>query len=110
RLSSVAHTLPARPGADDEDERARCHQHARSCQARARENFAGLDIGGLWRSDRASAEGRLLGPRQPDRAALLLRRRQALRRDVVLRLLAAAQIADQGRAHLQYLWAAHASA
>ena len=44
----------------------------------------------------------------PDRAALLLRRGQALRRDAVLRLLAPAPAADQGGAHLQYLWAAHA--
>ena len=46
----------------------------------------GLDLRGLRRSDGASADRRLLGQRQPDRAARLLRRRQALRRDAVLRL------------------------
>ena len=46
--------------------------------------------------------------RQPDRPARLLRRGQALRRDAVLRLPPPAQAAHPGRAHLQYLWAAHA--
>jgi UDP-glucuronate decarboxylase len=49
-----------------------------------------------------------LGPRQPNRAALLLRRRQALRRDAIFRLLATAQARHQSGAHLQYLRAAHA--
>ena len=43
-------------------------------------------------------------------AALLLRRRQALRGDAVLRLLPPAQAAHQGGAHLQHLWSAHAPA
>ena len=51
----------------------------------------------------------LLGPRQPDRPALLLRRGQALRRDAVLRLPPPAPAADQGGAHLQHLRPAHAS-
>ena len=42
---------------------------------------------------RASADRRLLGQRQSDRPALLLRRRQALRRDAVLRLSPPAQAA-----------------
>ena len=50
----------------------------------------------------------LLGQRQPDRPALLLRRRQALRRDAVLRLPPPAQAAHQGGAHLQHLRPAHA--
>ena len=45
----------------------------------------------------------LLGQRQSNRTALLLRRGQALRRNAVLRLLEAAQPSDQGRAHLQHL-------
>ena len=53
--------------------------------------------------------GGVLGPRQSDRPALLLRRRQALRRNAVLRLLAPAQAAHQGGAHLQHLRPAHAS-
>jgi UDP-glucuronate decarboxylase len=51
---------------------------------------------------------RLLGPRQPHRHPLLLRRRQALRRNPVLRLPPPAQAAHQGRAHLQHLRPAHA--
>ena len=57
---------------------------------------------------RAPAARGLLGPRQPDRAALVLRRGQALRRDPVLRLPPPAPAADQGGAHLQHLRAAHA--
>ena len=53
------------------------------------------------------AAGGLLGQRQPDRPARLLRRGQALRRDAVLRLPPPAQARHQGRAHLQHLRAAH---
>src|SRR5262249_17807798 len=45
---------------------------------------------------------------EPHRAALMLRRRQALRGDAFFRLLAPAPAAHQGGAHLQYLWPAHA--
>ncbi len=51
---------------------------------------------GLRRSRGASAGGGLLGARQPDRAALVLRRGQALRRDAVLRLPPPARAAHQG--------------
>ncbi len=54
------------------------------------------------------ADRGLLGQRQPDRPALLLRRRQALCRDAVLRLSAAARHADQSHAHLQHLRPANA--
>ena len=64
--------LSARPRADDEDQRARRHQHAGARQAPQMPDLPGLDIGGLRRSLRASADGRLLGQRQSDRAALLL--------------------------------------
>jgi UDP-glucuronate decarboxylase len=47
---------------------------------------AGLDQRGLRRPGRPPADRGLLGQRQPDRPALLLRRGQALRRDAVLRL------------------------
>ena len=58
--------------------------------------------------DRASADRGLPRQRQSARSARLLRRRQALRRDAVLRLSPPAQDAHQGGAHLQHLWAAHA--
>ena len=51
----------------------------------------GLDQRGLRRSRGASADRGLLGQRQSDRPALLLRRGQALRRDAVLRLSPPAQ-------------------
>ena len=47
------------------------------------------------------------GKRQPDRAARMLQRGQALRRDVVLRLPTPARYADQDRADIQYLRTAH---
>ena len=59
--------------------------------------------------DGPSADRELLGQRQSDRPALLLRRGQALRRDAVLRLPPPAQAAHQGGAHLQHLRPAHAS-
>jgi hypothetical protein len=69
---------------------------------------AGLDFRGVWRPDTASAARNLPRQCQPDRAACLLRRRQALRRDVVLRLPSPAQGEDPCRADLQYLRPAHA--
>ena len=59
--------------------------------------------------DGASAGRGLSRQRQSDRTARLLRRRQALRRDAVLRLSPPAQAAHQGGAHLQHLRPAHAS-
>ena len=50
-------------------------------QARARPGAPGVHIGSLRRPDGASADRELLGQREPDRPALLLRRRQAGRRD-----------------------------
>ena len=97
-----------RSGADHEDERARRDQHARPRQAGARADVPGLDLGGLRRPEPAPADRGLLGQRQPDRSALLLRRGQALRRDAVLRLPPPAQAPDQGGADLQHLRAAHA--
>ena len=101
--------LSARSGADDQDQRARRDQHARPGQAREGKNPAGVDLRGLRRSQRPSADRGLLGPRQSDRPALLLRRRQALRGNAVLRLSPPAQHADQGDADLQHLRPAHAS-
>ena len=85
--------LPVRPGADDQDQRARRHQHARPGQAREGQDPAGLDQRSLRRPESPSADRRLLGQRQSDRHPLLLRRRQALRRDPVLRLPPPAQAA-----------------
>ena len=108
RLPGLADPLPARPGADHQDQRARRDQHAGPGQARAGQDPAGLDQRGLRRPRGPSAGRGLLGPRQPDRHPQLLRRGQALRRDAVLRLPPPAQAAHQGRAHLQHLRPAHA--
>ncbi len=44
RLSGLAHPLSVGPGADDQDERTRRHQHARPRQAVARQDPPGVDI------------------------------------------------------------------
>ena len=108
RLPGLAHPLPARPGADHQDERAWRDQHARPRQAGEGEDPASLHLRGLWRPERPPTDRGLLGQRQSDRPAFLLRRRQAVRRNAVLRLLAPAPAAHQGRADFQYLWSAHA--
>ncbi len=72
-------------------------------------DLPGVDERGLRRPGGASAARGLLGQRQSDRPALLLRRRQALRRNAVLRLSPPAPAGDQGRADLQHLRPAHAS-
>ncbi len=96
RVSRVADPLPARPGADDEDERARRDQHARSREAPEGADPAGVDERGVRRSVGPSADRGLLGPRQSDRPALVLRRGQALRGDAVRRLPAAARPVGAG--------------
>ena len=67
--------LSARSGADNKDERARRNQHAWPRQAGESENFAGLDLRSLRRPECAPANRGLLGSRQPNWAALMLRRR-----------------------------------
>src|ERR1019366_6411308 len=49
------------------------HQHARPRQAREGEDSASIHVGDLWRSVHSPANRGLLGQRQSDRAALLLR-------------------------------------
>ncbi len=96
------------PGADDQDQRDRRDQHAGAGEASQGQDPADLDLRGLRRPGRASAARIVSRQRQPDRAARLLRRGQALRRDAVLRLLPPAQSAHSRGPHLQYLRAAHA--
>jgi UDP-glucuronate decarboxylase len=62
----------------------------------------------VYGDPRVHPQPRLLGQRQSDRPARLLRRGQALRRDAVLRLPPPARRAHQGGAHLQHLRPAHA--
>ena len=78
-------------------------QHAGPRQALQGQDPAGLDLRDLRRPRGAPAGRGLLGQRQPDRPAVVLRRGQALRRDAVLRLPPPARPADQGDPHLQHL-------
>src|SRR6516225_4972030 len=107
-LPGLADPLPVRPGADHQDQRHRRDQHAGAGQAAQGQDLSGLDLRGLWRPGGASATRDLSRQRQPDRAARLLRRGQALRRDPVLRLFPPAPAQDPRRPHLQHLRAAHA--
>ena len=77
----VTRSLPVQPGEDREDQRDGHHQHARSGEARARAHPSGFDFGSLRRSAGPSANGSVLGQRQSDRPALLLRRRKTHRRN-----------------------------
>ena len=72
--------LPGAADPDAEGRRARHAQGARAGQGKGGALRARLDLGGLRRPARASAEGDLLGQRQPDRPARRLRRGEALRR------------------------------
>ena len=93
--STRSTTSPARPRRSTTST-IRCRRRRPRCTARSTcsgwrsgckaQDPAGVDQRGLRRPERASAAGELLGQRQSDRPALLLRRRQALRRDAVLRL------------------------
>ena len=76
---------------------------AKGARVRAR-----LDLRGLRRSARASAEGNLLGQRQPDRPARRLRRGQALRRSDDDGLPPLPRPRHEDRPHLQHLRPAHA--
>ena len=82
-LSRLAAALPVQPHQDDQDFDGRNGQHAGAGQTLPRADLAGIDVGSLRRSRSPSADGRLLGTRQPDRPAKLLRRREARRRIAV---------------------------
>ena len=69
-----------------------------------------LDVRGLRRSARASAEGDLLGQRQPDRPARRLRRGQAVRRGDDDGLPPLSRRRREDRPDLQHLRPAHAAA
>ena len=61
RLPGVADPLPARPGADHQDQRARRDQHARPGQAGRRAHPAGLDQRGVRRSRTCTRSARTTG-------------------------------------------------
>ena len=67
-----------------------------------------LDVRGVRRSDRAPAARELLGQRQPDRPARLLRRGEALRRGAGRVVRAPVRGRGAHRPHLQHLRPAHA--
>jgi hypothetical protein len=103
RLRGLAAALPGRPGPHDDDQRAGHRPAAGGRPGRRGALPPGLDQRGLRRSGAAPAAGILLGQRQPDRAAGLLRRGQALRRDPDLRFRAPARPRHPRRADLQHL-------
>ena len=106
RLPGLAGALPVQSGQDHQDQRDGHDQHAGAGQARARADPADLDQRGLRRSRATSANRELLGQRQSDRRALLLRRGQAGGRVPDDGLPSSEQRRHPHRAHLQHLRAA----
>ena len=92
RLPGLTHSLSARSGADDQDERSRRDQHARSGEADEGAHPASFDQRSLRRPGDPSADRGISRRSQSDRRSRLLRRRQALRRDIVLRLPSAVRL------------------
>ena len=76
-------------------------------QASARAHPAGIDERSVRRSPGASADGVLLGPRQSDRPAQLLRRGQALAETLMMDYHRQNERRYPDRPHLQHLWPAH---
>ena len=108
-LPGVPHPLPARPGADDQDQRARRHQHAGPRQAPEGAHLPGLHVARSTATPPCTRRPEdYWGNVNPIGTAQLLRRRQALRRDAVLRLPPPAQARHPRRPHLQHLRPAHA--
>ena len=102
-LSRLAGALPVQPGQDRQVERHGHPQHAGARQARRRPHPAGLHVRGLRRPDGAPAARDLLGQREPDRPARLLRRRQARGRDADVRLPPRGRRGHPHRPHLQHV-------
>ena len=105
-LPGLAGALPVQSGQDHQDQRDGHDQHAGAGQAGARAHPADLDHRGLRRSRGASADRELLGARQSDRRAHLLRRGQAGGRDPDDGLPPPEQRRHPHRPHLQHLRAA----
>ena len=94
RLPGLAHPLPARSGADDQDQRARRHQHARASPSGCARKILQASTSEVYGDPDVHPQPEdYWGHVNPIGTALLLRRRQALRRDAVLRLLPPAQAA-----------------
>ena len=101
--------LPRAADSDAEGRRARHPQGARPGQGQGRGVRHRLDLRGLRRPARASAEGDLLGQRQPGGPARRLRRGQALRRGDDHGLPPLSRAGRQDRPHLQHLRPADAA-
>jgi NAD(P)-dependent dehydrogenase (short-subunit alcohol dehydrogenase family) len=98
RLPGVADPLPARPGADDQDQRARRDQHAGAGQAGAGQDLPGLDQRGLRRPDRAPAGRELSRQRQSARPAPATTRASAAPRRCSSTITASTGCASRWRA------------
>ena len=110
RLAGEPDRLPRAADPDAESRRARHAQRARPGEGEEGDVPSRLDLGVLRRSAGSSAEGRLLGQREPDRAARRLRRGEAFRRGDDDGLPPLSRDRYEDRAHLQYLRSAHAVA
>ena len=100
--------LPRAADSDAEGRRARHAQGARARQGQGRAVRPRVDLRGVRRSARASAEGNVLGQREPGRAARRLRRGEAVRRSDDDGLSPLPRGRHEDRPDLQHLRPAHA--
>ena len=85
-LPGLADPLPAQPGQDHQDLGAWAPSTCSGWPSASRRGSSRPPPARSTATRRSTPAGDLLGPRQPDRPPLLLRRGEALRRDPVLRL------------------------
>ncbi|CAA9321124.1 MAG: UDP-glucuronate decarboxylase, partial [uncultured Gemmatimonadaceae bacterium] len=108
RLAREPGRLPRAPDRDAQGGLPRHAQRARDRAGEGRPLLPRLHVRGLRRPARAPAAGELLGERQPDRPAELLRRGQAVRGSADDGVPPGARPRHAHRAHLQHVRAAHA--
>jgi hypothetical protein len=106
-MSRLSHPLPVQPDQDGQIECDGDAEHAGPGPQAGCAHSTGVDLGDLRRARHPSAAGDLLGQREPDRAALLLRRGQARRRDADDGLSPPEGGRHADRTNLQHLRSAH---
>ena len=108
RVARLAASVRRQPDPHPQGRHRRDDEHARPGARQGRDLSARLDIRGVRRPAGPSAARDLLGQRQPDRPARLLRRGEALRRSVRDGLPPGPRRRHPHRAHLQHARPAHA--
>ncbi len=100
--------LPRAANPDAQGWRPRHAQGAGARQGQRRHVRYCVDIGGVRRSTRTSAEGNLLGQRESGRPTRCVRRGEAFRRSHDDGVSPLPRPGYEDRAHFQHIWSAHA--